>query len=146
MEQAVVVVVRRGGRILMVQRGPRSSFSGWWQPVSGRIEAGETQAQAVVREAREEVGLHVQPLRKVWECPADGADFLLHWWLADSSQGEIAPDRDEISDARWLTPDEIRALPRTFPGDRVFFSRVLPALEGPAPGGSGRVGPQGNQT
>jgi 8-oxo-dGTP pyrophosphatase MutT (NUDIX family) len=130
MEQAVVVVVRRGGRVLMVQRGPRSTFPGWWQPVSGRIEPGETQADAAVREAREEVGLHVQPLRKVWECPADGADFQLHWWLADSARGEIAPDGVEICDARWLTPEEIRALPHTFAGDREFFSRILPTLEG----------------
>jgi 8-oxo-dGTP diphosphatase len=129
MQQAVVAVVRRAGRVLMVQRGPRSAFAGWWQPLSGRLEPGETQAEAVVREAREEVGLHVQPLRKVWECAADGADFWLHWWLAESLGEELTPDADEISDARWLTLEEIRALPRTFAGDREFFSRVLPTLD-----------------
>jgi 8-oxo-dGTP pyrophosphatase MutT (NUDIX family) len=128
-QQAVVAVVRREGRVLMVQRGPRSVFAGWWQPLSGRLEPGETQAEAVVREAREEVGLDVQPLRKVWECPADGADFWLHWWLAEPASGELVLSGDEISDARWLTPEEIRALPHTFAGDRDFFTRVLPTLD-----------------
>jgi 8-oxo-dGTP pyrophosphatase MutT (NUDIX family) len=129
-EEAVVAVIRRGARVLMVQRGRRSTFPGYWQPVSGRLERGESQAEAVVREAREEVGLEVQPLRKVWECPADGADFRLHWWLAESLTGEVIPDPDEIGDARWLTPEEIRRLPDTFAGDREFYERVLPTLLG----------------
>jgi NADH pyrophosphatase NudC (nudix superfamily) len=130
MQEAVVAVVRRGDRVLMVRRGPRSSFPGFWQPLSGRLEPGETQAEAVVREAREEVGLEVRPLRKVWECPADGADFRLHWWLAESRTGDVTPDGCEVTDARWLTPEEIRLLPDTFAGDREFFTRVLPALLG----------------
>jgi 8-oxo-dGTP pyrophosphatase MutT (NUDIX family) len=125
----VVAVVRRQGRVLMVQRGPRSVFAGWWQPLSGRLEPGETQAEAVVREAREEVGLDVQPLRKVWECPADGVDFWLHWWLAECAGGDLRPDRDEIADARWLRPEEISALPLTFAGDREFFARIFPTLD-----------------
>jgi mutator protein MutT len=128
MLQAVVVVIRRGDRVLMVQRGPRAAFAGHWQPLSGRIEPGETEAQAVVREVREEVGLRVRPLRKVWECPADGADFWLNWWLAEVVGGEQVIDRDELADARWLTLDEIRALPDTFAGDREFFERVFPSL------------------
>jgi 8-oxo-dGTP pyrophosphatase MutT (NUDIX family) len=127
-QHAVVAVVRREGRVLMVQRGPGGAFAGWWQPLSGRIEPGESQAAAVEREAREEVGLAVRALRKVWECPADGADFLLHWWLAEPEGTELEPDLREIADARWLTPDEIRALPQTFAGDREFFERVLPSL------------------
>jgi NADH pyrophosphatase NudC (nudix superfamily) len=127
-QHAVVAVVRLAGRVLMVQRGPRGPFAGWWQPLSGRIEPGESQAAAVEREAREEVGLAVRALRKVWECPADGAEFLLHWWLAEPEGTELQPDQREIADARWLTPDEIRALPQTFAGDREFFEHVLPRL------------------
>jgi 8-oxo-dGTP diphosphatase len=113
----------------MVRRSPRAVFAGYWQPVSGRIEPGESQAEAVVRETREEVGLVVCALRKVWECPADGADFVLHWWLAEPLGTELVPDQDEVVDARWLTPDEILSLPDTFAGDREFFTRILPSLE-----------------
>jgi len=124
-----VAVVRSGARVLMVQRGPRGPFAGYWQPVSGRIEDGESQAAAVEREVREEVGLEVRALRKVWECPADGVDFKLHWWLALPLGGELIPDREEIADARWLMPEEILELPDTFAGDREFFTRILPGLE-----------------
>ena len=129
MQDAVVAVIRRDGRVLMVQRGPRAAFAGYWQPLSGRLEPGESQAEAVVREAREEGGLDVRPLRKIWECPADGADFWLHWWLAEPLAAELQPDRDEIADARWLTPGEIRELPLTFAGDREFFASVFPTLD-----------------
>ena len=128
MQQAVVAVVRLGERVLMVQRGAGLRFAGYWQPLSGRLEPGETQAEAVVREAREEVGLAVRALRKVWECPADGADFVLHWWLAEPQGERLEPDLEEIADARWLTLEEIRALPRSFAGDREFFERIFPSL------------------
>lgn len=124
-----MAVVRSGARVLMVQRGARGPFAGWWQPLSGRIEPGESQAEAVVREAREEVGLEVRALRKVWECPAEGVDFTLHWWLAEPAGTGLSPDPGEIADARWLTREEILALPQTFAGDREFFARILPGLE-----------------
>lgn len=123
-----MAVVCDGPRVLMIQRAGCVPFAGFWQPLSGRIEPGESQAEAVVREAREEVGLAVRALRKVWECPADGVDFTLHWWLAEPLGTALSPDPNEVADARWLTREEILALPQTFAGDREFFARILPGL------------------
>src|SRR5206468_2424577 len=55
--EAVVAVLQRAGRVLVVKRGPEAVLSGYWAPLSGRIEPGESQEQAVIREVREEVGL-----------------------------------------------------------------------------------------
>ncbi len=106
---------------------------GYWTPLSGRIEPGESQEAALVREVSEEVGLHVAPLAKVWECPTDDGDFLLHWWTAEVESNQVATDHlvldpAEVSDARWVTPEEFLALAPTFAGDREFFARVLPGL------------------
>jgi 8-oxo-dGTP pyrophosphatase MutT (NUDIX family) len=128
-KQAVVVVLREGDRVLVVRRGPAASRPGYWTPPSGRIEAGETQADTVAREAREELGLDVRPRAKVWECPTDDGRYRLHWWTADVVGGGLAPDPLEVAEVRWVTPDEFQRLAPVFDDDRRFFREVLPALE-----------------
>jgi len=123
-------VILRGAAVLAIQRGPRGPFSGWWSLPSGRIEPGESQAQALVREVREELGLEVTVGRKVFECPTDDGRFRLHWWTALLRAGasDLRLQPDEVSAARWVTGPEFLALEPTFAGDRDFFARVLPEL------------------
>ena len=123
-----MVVLRRGTRVLVVRRGPQTILSGYWAPLSGRIEPGETQAEAVAREAREEVGLEARPVAKVWECDTEDGSFLLHWWTAEAGPGPIRPDPREVGDARWIEPQRFSELEPTFAADREFFERVLPTL------------------
>jgi 8-oxo-dGTP pyrophosphatase MutT (NUDIX family) len=125
---AVVIVLREGDCVLVIRRGPDVSRSGYWAPPSGRIEPNETQADAVAREAREELGLEVRPRAKVWECPTDDARYTLHWWVADVVGGELAPDPREVAEARWVTPEEFQRLAPVFDDDRRFFRDVLPLL------------------
>jgi len=128
MLEAIVAVIAKGGRVLLVQRAPTVRGGGYWAPVSGEVEPGESQEAAVAREAMEEVGLTVRPLRKVWENISSRGTFRLHWWLAEYVDGELALERREVSDARWLTADEICGMDSTFEGDREFFRAVLPSL------------------
>jgi len=81
-----------------------------------------------VREVAEELGLSATPLRKVWECPTDGADFTLHWWLVDVETNDVRLDPAEVAEVRWVTADEFLEMEPTFEGDREFFRRVLPVL------------------
>jgi 8-oxo-dGTP pyrophosphatase MutT (NUDIX family) len=147
-QEAVVAVLRHRDRILIVKRGPLVVLPGYWTPLSGRVEPGETQEDALVREVSEEVGLQVAPRAKVWECPTDDGDFLLHWWTVDLEpppietpqleslqlrSGQLGPqqlvlDPAEVSDARWVTPAEFLQMSPTFAGDREFFEHVLPRL------------------
>jgi 8-oxo-dGTP diphosphatase len=127
---AIVAVVRRGDRVLLIRRGPGAAMSGYWAPPSGRVEPGESQADAVVRELREELGADATPLRKVWESATHDGGFRLHWWLAEvPGDAELRLDRSEVSEARWVTPEEFRQLDRTFESHAAFFERVLPGLE-----------------
>jgi 8-oxo-dGTP diphosphatase len=103
-------------------------YAGHWTPPSGRIEPGETQAQAVAREMREELGLDVEPLAKVWECPTDDGLYTLHWWTARAPGGELRLDPGEVSAARWVSAEEYLALDPIFEGDREFVANVLPEL------------------
>lgn len=76
--EAIVAVVKSGKKVLLIRRGPSVRNAGYWAPVTGEIEAGEGQEAAVVREVREEVGLMVRPLRKVWENISASGTHRLH--------------------------------------------------------------------
>lgn len=126
--QAVVAVLRRSDRVLVIRRGPGARLPGYWAPLSGTLEPGESQEEALVREIREEVGLHATPLAKVWESTAADGKFLLHWWTAEAGPGEVTADPREVSDVVWVTPAEFLELDPVFGPDREFFREVLPPL------------------
>lgn len=126
--EAIVAVLLRAGRVLVVRRGPEVVSPGYWQPLSGKIEPGETQQEALVREVREEVGLTVVPLAKVWESETHDGAFRLHWWSARADAGEVVPDPREVAETRWITPEEFPTLAPIFEGDLEFFDKILPTL------------------
>jgi NADH pyrophosphatase NudC (nudix superfamily) len=128
MLDAVIAVITNGEKVLLIQRAAGIRGGAYWAPVSGEVEAGESQETAVAREAMEEVGLTVRPIRKVWENVSTRGTFILHWWIAEYVGGELTPNLAEVSDARWLTVDEICRLDGTFEGDREFYRNILPTL------------------
>ena len=128
MLDAVIAVITKGEKVLLIQRAANIRGGGHWAPVSGEVEPGESQEAAVAREAMEEVGLTVRPIRKVWENVSTRGTFRLHWWMAEYVGGELALNAAEVSDARWLTVDEICRLDGTFEGDREFYRKILPSV------------------
>ena len=128
MLNAVIAVITNGEKVLLIQRAAGIRGGGYWAPVSGKVEAGESQESAVAREAMEEVGLTVRPIRKVWENVSTRGTFILHWWMAEYVSGELTPNLAEVSDARWLTVDEICRMNGTFEGDGEFYRKILPSL------------------
>src|SRR5207253_7265632 len=57
----VGAIILRQDRILMAQRG-KEPLKGWWSLPGGALELGESLADAVRREVREETGLEIRPL------------------------------------------------------------------------------------
>ena len=125
---AVVILIRDGERLLVIRRAAGVPRPNYWCPPGGGIEPGEAACDAVVREAREEVGLEVQPLRQVWTTPSDDGRWSLQFWLADRVGGTLLPDPREAAEARWVTADELLALDPIFPAHRPFFDTVWPTL------------------
>lgn len=56
---AVAVLQRPDGQVLLAQRPSDKTWAGWWEFPGGKIEAGETPAQALARELDEELGMQV---------------------------------------------------------------------------------------
>lgn len=101
--RTVSVVVRRQGRVLTLKR-PQAK-GGFWQIVTGRIEDGETPAQAALREAREETGTAIErvtPLEYEHAFTMDGPVVVReHAFLAEAL-GE--PRLTEHDAYEWLEP------------------------------------------
>ena len=108
------IVTDGDGRLLLVKRG-HAPEAGRWSLPGGRVNPGESDPQALVREVREETGLCVEPGRLVGavERPAPGgAVFDIYDYAASASGGVLAAG-DDAADARWVHPRDIDRLDLT---------------------------------
>ena len=102
------------GRLLMIRRG-HPPGEGLWSIPGGRVEAGETDAAAVVRETAEETGLRVEPgvLAGAVDRPAPGGvTYAIRDYRATVTGGTLRAG-DDATEARWVSAGELRTLPIT---------------------------------
>jgi 8-oxo-dGTP diphosphatase len=102
------------GRLLLIKRGHAPS-AGLWSLPGGRIEPGETDAEALVREMREETGLAVEPGRLLGSVrrPGQRGDALDIRDYAATVTGGTLHAGDDAAEARWVAPGELDSLPIT---------------------------------
>lgn len=99
------------GRLLMIKRGHEPG-AGLWSIPGGRIEPGETDAEALVREMFEETGLAVEvgPLIGSVRRPGlDGAVIDIRDYAATVTRGTLRPG-DDAADARWVEAADLDSL------------------------------------
>ena len=95
-------------RLLMIRRG-RGPAAGEWSIPGGRVELGETLAEAVVRETMEETGLEVVCDRFVGWVERIGVAY--HFVILDFMVSVLEPTQlragDDASEAKWVPLHEI---------------------------------------
>ncbi len=101
-------MVVRDGRLLLIQRG-RGAAEGLWSVPGGRVEGGETLAQAVEREVAEETGLAVRCGRYLGYVERIGDDwhYVIHDFLAEADRDGPLVAADDASDARWYALERL---------------------------------------
>lgn len=86
-----VGLVVRDGQVLIAKRQDHQHQGGLWEFPGGKVEAGETTPEALVREFQEEVDLILDPdqMTPLVELPFDYGDktVLLDTWICHSSEG-----------------------------------------------------------
>ncbi len=124
MQDAVAIVIKKNGRFLMIKRAKKGEAEDYWCPITGAVEEGEQQEQAVIREAQEEMGVTVEPIKRVWVCPTEDEEYLLHWWYVKLKDDKITMNRDEVKEFRWLNCAEMEMIGKMFSADRQFFREI----------------------
>ena len=95
----------------MIKRGHEPGV-GLWSIPGGRIEPGETDAEALVREILEETNLLVEPghlLGRVQRAGLDGTVIDIRDYAATVVGGTLCPG-DDAADVRWVAAGELDSL------------------------------------
>lgn len=108
---AVGIICFRGSDVLLIKRGTPPKIGEWSIP-GGRIEAGETQEEAALRELFEETQIRGKLLGKVAEIDADFGThhYTLHDYLTVYKSGEPRAG-DDAAHAEFISPERLKSLP-----------------------------------
>jgi len=107
-----VAIIEKDGNLLMVQEG-REDVRGKWNVPAGHIKFGENPIEAVVREAKEETGLDVEPTSFAgFQAFKDksGMSVLRLNFNCKVKGGSFEEADEDILNVRWMSMDELKSL------------------------------------
>jgi 8-oxo-dGTP diphosphatase len=105
----VAAAIEHDGRYLAARRTKPDWAAGCWEFPGGKVEPGEDETDALVREIREELGVDIAVGDRVpGEWPLHD-DLVLHLYVATLMDGEPRA-LDHHDELRWVTPDEFDAI------------------------------------
>jgi NAD+ diphosphatase len=109
-EPAVIMLVEAPDRQRCLLARHRGAAEGAFSTLAGFVEIGESLEDAVHRELFEEAGVRVREVgyqaSQAWPFPSG----LMVGFRAVATSEEVAVDHDELTEARWFTRTEVRAL------------------------------------
>lgn len=126
--EVVAAILRKGDAIFATQRG-YGDWKDWWEFPGGKMEAGETPEEALLREIREELSAEILVDKYLttieWDYPA--FHLTMHCYLC-SLQGE-ALHLNEHEAARWLAAGDLHSV-KWLPADEGLLPLIARELEG----------------
>jgi 8-oxo-dGTP diphosphatase len=133
--QRIIVgaAIVQNGRVLACARADPPEVAGRWEFPGGKVEPGETEPEALVRECVEELGVRVEVgMRVGTDVPLAHGRAILKVFLARLFDGD-APQRLEHAELRWLRPDELHSVD-WLPADAPIVDALKQMLDHQSPG------------
>lgn len=125
--RVLAAVVRREGCVLVARRPAHKRHGGLWEFPGGKVDPGESDAEAIGRELREELGLELVALGPVRFTHRDPGTRFEIVFVDVTATGEPQPLEHEA--LAWVAPEGLGALAMA-PSDAAFAR----ALRAAAPG------------
>jgi 8-oxo-dGTP diphosphatase len=113
------------GNLVEVLLVHRPAYDDWAFP-KGKLEPGEREEQAALREVEEETGLHCRLGRDLGVTrynDSRGRSKTVRYWQMTPIGGQLAP-ADGVDDTRWVSVPDATAL-LTYPRDRELLARLV---------------------
>ena len=118
------------GRVLACERAEPPEMAGKWEFPGGKVDPGESEAEALIRECEEELGVTVEVGRRVGDdVVLSHGGAVLKVYLARLINGG-QPRAIEHSELRWLAADELHSVP-WLPADAPIVAALKPLLDSP---------------
>ncbi len=119
--RGVASVVLREDRFLVICRSAHVVAPGAFCFPGGGIEPGESEAEALVREFREELGAELRPLRCVWRSTTRWQVELAWWDGVLAHDAQLRPNPAEVEAVHWLTAEQMAQRPELLESNRTFL-------------------------
>ena len=104
--EVVAALIFDGDRFMICRRPAHKARGLLWEFVGGKVEPGETRAEALVRECREELAVTVSVGDLFCEVTHEYPDLTVHLSLFLARITDGSPRLLEHCDLRWITPAE----------------------------------------
>lgn len=102
----VAAIIKKENKILATKRG-YGEFVNMWEFPGGKIEANESQKEALIREIKEELDCTIKPTKFALNLEYQYPTFYLKMACFEAVITEGTPRLLEHNDARWLTREEL---------------------------------------
>lgn len=109
--EVVAAVIEHDGLVLACRRRPEKAAGGKWEFPGGKVEQGETDAEALVREIHEELGIIIEvtgPLRT--DDTEVGSNVIRLVCLRARLRGEAPTASLDHDELRWVSRGDLAAL------------------------------------
>ena len=107
MTEVVAALIWRGEKFMICQRPAHKARGLLWEFVGGKVEAGETKEEALIRECQEELAVRLLVGEMFMDVTHEYPDLTVHLTLFHATIAEGEPQKLEHNDIRWITPQEI---------------------------------------